>query len=210
MGFLVGRRPEAIRDHVEAHGNSPSLIFINDHRTCGLMLKFMRTNFKFRAGSAVAMGFFLVSTAALQFPALAQTVPTAHAQSGPHQAESSGVAVHVLQGLRHPGSKSSSKSGVTVKVTPKSLGSAGWEFTIALDSHRQRLNDDLQATTVLVVDGKEIKPTEWQGGKSTKRHREGVLAFPSPAVTATVMELRIQRTGESAPRVFRWEGAALK
>jgi hypothetical protein len=206
--LAAGLKPFAIT--LKRMATSSALICINDRWTCGHMLKVMRTNFKFRAGSAVAMGFFLVTTAAVHFTAVAQTVPTAQAQSGPHQAESSGVAVHVQQGLRHPGSKSSFKSGVTVKVTPQSLGSAGWEFKIALDSHRQRLDDDLQATTVLVVDGKEIKPTAWQGGKSTKRHREGVLAFPPQAASASAMEVRIQRVGESAPRVFRWEGAALK
>jgi hypothetical protein len=90
------------------------------------------------------------------------------------------------------------------------LGTAAWEFRIAVDSHRQLVDDDLQAATVLVVDGNEVKPTAWQGGATTRRHREGVLTFPAATTPPVVMEVRIRRTGEAAPRVFRWQGAALK
>ena len=97
---------------------------------------------------------------------------------------------------------------MTVKVTPKLIGSPGsrWEFSIVLETHSADLSDDLtQSATLTTNDGRTLKPTGWVGAGPTGHHREGVLAFEVPAPRPTMIELRIARTGESAPRTFRWQ-----
>jgi hypothetical protein len=108
------------------------------------------------------------------------------------------------------GTQTTVERGVTVKVTPKSLSGAVWEFAVVLDTHAEDLKDDLQKTAVLVVDGREIQPIAWQGPGAGGHHREGVLTFAAPAGAASPVELRIRRAGETAPRVFRWNTAAVK
>ena len=106
-----------------------------------------------------------------------------------------------------PGTQSSTERGVTVKVTPKSVGSADsrWEFAIVLDTHVSDLNDDLlQSAALTAADGRSLKPASWAGAAAGGHHREGVLSFDLPAPRPTVIELRIVRPGESAPRIFRW------
>ena len=100
--------------------------------------------------------------------------------------------------------QSTVSQGVTVKVTPKKLDGAEWEFAVVLDTHSQELKDDLQQSAVLVVAGRELKPTRWQGPGAGGHHREGVLVFPAAAADGPI-ELRIQRAGEASPRVFRWD-----
>ena len=104
--------------------------------------------------------------------------------------------------------RSSSDQGVTVKVTPKLIGSIDkrWEFAIVLDSHSAELSDDLvQRASLTTNDGRTLKPVNWTGAAPGGHHREGVLAFEVPAPRPTTIELRIARTGESAPRTFRWQ-----
>lgn len=104
--------------------------------------------------------------------------------------------------------QSSSDQGVTVKVTPKSIGSpdSRWEFAVVLDTHSADLSDDLtQSATLTTDDGRMLKPVSWVGAAPGGHHREGVLAFDVPAPQPSAIELRIDRPGESAPRTFRWK-----
>ncbi|MDO9196843.1 hypothetical protein [Rhodoferax sp.] len=104
--------------------------------------------------------------------------------------------------------QSSSDQGVTVKVTPKSIGSpdSRWEFTVVLDTHSADLSDDLtQSATLTTDDGRTLKPVSWVGAAPGGHHREGVLAFDVPAPRPSAIDLRIVRPGESAPRTFRWQ-----
>ena len=104
--------------------------------------------------------------------------------------------------------QSSSDQGVTVKVTPTLIGSPDrrWEFAIVLDTHSADLSDDLiQSASLTTNDGRTLKPVSWTGAAPGGHHREGVLAFEVPAPRPTTIELRIARTGESAPRTFRWQ-----
>ena len=104
--------------------------------------------------------------------------------------------------------RSSSDRGVTVKVTPKLIGSLGgrWEFSIVLETHSADLSDDLtQSATLTTNDGRTLKPTGWVGAGPTGHHREGVLAFDVPPPRPGAVELKIARPGESAPRTFRWQ-----
>lgn len=104
--------------------------------------------------------------------------------------------------------RSTSDRGVTVKVTPKSIGTTDgrWAFTVVLDTHSADLSDDLtRSATMTTDDGRTFKPVSWEGAPPGGHHREGVLTFDVPAPRAGVIELRIARSGESAPRIFRWQ-----
>lgn len=114
-----------------------------------------------------------------------------------------------LQAQTAPATQSSTEAGVTLKVTPRP-GPAEWAFSIALDTHSASLDDELDKSAVLVVDGQELAPLKWSGAAPGGHHRQGVLSFPAPAKAPSTVELRIQRAGEAAPRVFRWDGAALR
>ena len=104
--------------------------------------------------------------------------------------------------------QTSTERGVTVKVTPKSIGSTDkhWEFAIVLDTHSAALNDDLtQSATLTTDDGRTHKPVSWTGAPPGGHHREGVLTFDASATLPKTIELKIMRPGESAPRLFRWQ-----
>jgi hypothetical protein len=101
--------------------------------------------------------------------------------------------------------QTSSQSGVTVKVTPRIVTGAEWEFEVAFDTHSQELNDDLLKAAVLVADGgASSNPAGWLGDAPGGHHRKGVLRFKPAAASPASIELRLQRPGEAAPRVFRW------
>jgi len=107
-----------------------------------------------------------------------------------------------------PAMQSSVDRGVTIKVTPKTIGASvsRWEFSIVLDTHSAELSDDLvQSVSLKTDDGRTLKPASWTGAAPGGHHREGVLAFDVPAPTPASIELRIARPGESAPRTFRWQ-----
>ena len=123
---------------------------------------------------------------------LAPVPPDAMAQAGPEAITA----------------RSTSDRGVTIKVTPKSIGTpdSRWEFTVVLDTHSADLNDDLVRSVTLATDeGRTFKPLSWEGAPPGGHHREGVLAFEIPAPRPAVIELRIARPGESALRIFRWQ-----
>jgi len=91
--------------------------------------------------------------------------------------------------------QTSSQSGVTVKVTPRSFSGPAWEFEVVFDTHSQELSDDLLKSAMLVGE---------RGSPPGGHHRKGVLSFDALKPAPAVLELRIQRPGESGPRVFRW------
>ncbi len=80
-----------------------------------------------------------------------------------------------------------------------------WNFAVVLDTHSQELGDDLVEAAVLVTDdGRRIKPLSWKGAPAGGHHREGTLEFKAPKPSPKLLELRLQRSGEPDPRVFRW------
>jgi hypothetical protein len=104
--------------------------------------------------------------------------------------------------------RTSASQGVTVKVTPKVLTADApvWEFSVVLDTHSADLSDDLAKTAALVgSDGERIAPSAWEGAVPGGHHRAGVLRFQPITPPPGVVELQMQRPGESKPRVFRWE-----
>lgn len=104
--------------------------------------------------------------------------------------------------------QSSTDRGVTLKVTPKSIGSqeTRWEFSVVLDTHSADISDDLtRSTTLTTSDGRTLKPLGWVETVPGGHHREGVLAFDVAAPRPATIELRIARPGEPTPRTFRWQ-----
>jgi len=101
--------------------------------------------------------------------------------------------------------RTSTLAGVTLKATPRSLTGAVWEFELMFDTHTQNLGDDVAKSAVLVADGGATHTAlEWQGDPPGGHHRKGVLRFNPVSPLPQAIELRIQRSGESAPRSFRW------
>lgn len=121
-------------------------------------------------------------------------------------------AASLAQSAPSTTTQSSTERGVTVKVTPQSLslGAQSWAFAIVLDTHAGNLDDDLAASSVLVADGRELAPLRWEGAPPGGHHREGVLQFPALLELPTAIELRLRRPNEAAPRVFRWDAAAVR
>ena len=103
-------------------------------------------------------------------------------------------------------SRTTQQAGVTVKVEPRALAPAGWDFHITFDTHTQELKDDLLKSAVLVADGgRPAAAVAWNGDPPGGHHRKGMLRFTAVAPAPAQIELRIQRAGEPAPRVFRWD-----
>jgi hypothetical protein len=70
----------------------------------------------------------------------------------------------------------------------------------------QDLGDDLVKSAVLVDgEGRQYKPTAWEGAAPGGHHREGVLRFNPVSPPPQAIELQIRRPGEARTRVFRWE-----
>jgi len=102
--------------------------------------------------------------------------------------------------------RTTSAGGVTVKATPRTLSGAVWEFELVFDTHTQALNDDPARQASLHGDGGAgIAAKEWRGDAPGSHHRVGLLRFDAPAPKPAAIELRLPRTGESSPRVFRWQ-----
>ncbi|MBI3054510.1 MAG: hypothetical protein HYY77_10780 [Betaproteobacteria bacterium] len=102
--------------------------------------------------------------------------------------------------------QTSSQSGVTVKITPRTLATSTWEFEVVFDTHSQELTDDLEKTAVLVSDARAShSPLQWQGDPPGGHHRKGVVQFKPVSPMPASIELQIKRSGETAPRLFRWQ-----
>jgi hypothetical protein len=105
-------------------------------------------------------------------------------------------------------SQRNSASGVTVTVVPQEFAPTAktWDFKVVLDTHTQELTDDLvKAATLLDDKGTKHVPISWEGAAPGGHHREGTLKFNAISPKPQAIELQIQRTGEAAPRSFRWQ-----
>lgn len=101
--------------------------------------------------------------------------------------------------------RTSSSSAVMVKATPRPFTGNVWEFEIAFDTHSRSLDDNLEKSAVLVVDGgRSYPPIKWHGDPPGGHHRKGVLQFKPVSPAPSKIELRIAREGETKPRVFEW------
>ena len=106
-------------------------------------------------------------------------------------------------------SQSNEDSGVTIAVKPVevSAGASIWTFQVSLSSNSQDLRDDLVRTAHIVNRARKINEVAagWKGDAPGGHQRKGVLSFKALAPLPTAIELRIQRAGETAPRMFRWD-----
>lgn len=97
--------------------------------------------------------------------------------------------------------------GVTLRAKPIEIGAKvkSWTIEIALDTHSQELADDFTRSAVLIeASGKPHAPVAWDGAGPGGHQRAGVLRLEPITPMPAVLELRIQRPGEAAPRSFRW------
>jgi len=105
--------------------------------------------------------------------------------------------------------QSTESGGVTIAVKPVDVSAKAttWSFQVSLFTHIQELSDDLARTAyILNRAGKTNEiPTGWKGDAPGGHHRNGVLSFKALTPMPKAIELRIQRQGEKAPRVFRWD-----
>lgn len=118
------------------------------------------------------------------------------------------VAIPIGAMARDFAAQSSRQLGVTLQARPVDVaaGAKYWTFQITLDTHTQELADDLTRTVVLVdASGKPHAPVAWEGAAPGGHHRKGLLRFEPFSQLPAVLELRVQRPGEPAPRTFRWE-----
>ena len=103
--------------------------------------------------------------------------------------------------------KSNQGQGVTVRVRPLDIaaGARAWSFEVSLDTHSQELIDDFTRSAVLIDAGGVARaPLAWDGTAPGGHHRKGTLRFEAIDPRPAVLEFRLQRPGETAPRVFRW------
>ena len=106
------------------------------------------------------------------------------------------------------GTQKNTDRGVTVEATPQNPSDDGksWNFKIVFDTHSQELSDDVLKSAILLdSDGDRYAPIAWEGAGPGGHHREGVLRFQPLTSSPKQIELQIKRTGESAPRSFRWQ-----
>ena len=107
----------------------------------------------------------------------------------------------------HLAAQTSSAGGVTIKVTPQNMaGDASWDLAVVFDTHSANLDDDLVKSSLLIDSaGGRFAPLAWDGAPPGGHHREGVLRFKTVSPLPQSIELQIKRTGEDAPRSFRWQ-----
>lgn len=115
-----------------------------------------------------------------------------------------GISVAVAAAGALP-TQSISANGVTVKATPRGLAGPVWEFELVFDTHTQDLSDEPAKSASLHAGGETAAPLAWQGDAPGGHHRKGVLRFKAISPLPAGLELRLQRPGESSPRMFRWQ-----
>lgn len=106
-------------------------------------------------------------------------------------------------------SQSSESGDVTIAVKPVDVSptAASWSFEVSLSAGNQELRDDLARTAYILNRAAKTReaPLAWKGDAAGGRQRKGILSFKPLTPQPTAVELRIQRVGEKAPRVFRWD-----
>ncbi|MGP1680427.1 MAG: hypothetical protein ACTS6J_25145, partial [Burkholderiales bacterium] len=106
-------------------------------------------------------------------------------------------------------SQSSEDGGVTIAVKPVDVSAKAttWSFQVSLTTRSQELSDDLVRTAFILdrAGKKKLAPTAWEGDAPGGYDRKGVLSFKALTPLPKAIELRVQRAGEKAPRVFRWD-----
>jgi len=103
--------------------------------------------------------------------------------------------------------QTSRAEGVTVRAKPVVVpeNAKTWSFSLTFDTHSGELADDPLRSAVLVGPGAvQTAASDWKGDPPGGHHRKGVVHFPAITPLPDVIDLVLQRPGESAPRRFRW------
>lgn len=93
---------------------------------------------------------------------------------------------------------------VTVTLQHIANDAKTWDFEVVLETHTQALNDDLSKSAVLIADGKQYLPLDWDGAPPGGHHRKGRLRFKALAAQPTSVELQIRLASDPSPRSFKW------
>ncbi|MDO8464291.1 MAG: hypothetical protein Q7S46_03420 [Gallionella sp.] len=79
-----------------------------------------------------------------------------------------------------------------------------WGLEVVLETHTKALSDDMAKSAVLIADGKQYLPLNWEGAPPGGHHRKGVLRFKAIAPPPASVELQIRLAGDPSPRSFKW------
>jgi len=102
--------------------------------------------------------------------------------------------------------KSNSENRVRVDVRPVQLA-AGQpvKFEVRMNTHSADLGQDMvEVCTLIDSNGREYKPTAWQGSPPGGHHRSGVLEFPDLADNSESITLVIRSIDNVPERTFNW------
>ena len=102
--------------------------------------------------------------------------------------------------------KSNSENRVRVDVRPVQL-TAGQpvKFEVRMNTHSADLGQDMAAVCTLKDNnGREYKPTAWQGSPPGGHHRKGVLEFPNLTDNTESITLIIREIDNVPERTFNW------
>ncbi len=102
--------------------------------------------------------------------------------------------------------KANSQNQVRVDVRPMQLfpGKPA-RFEIRMNSHSGDLGQDIVAVSTLEDNqGREYRPTNWQGSPPGGHHRKGVLEFPALDGAPVSITLVIRQIANVPERIFVW------
>ncbi len=102
------------------------------------------------------------------------------------------------------GPVSDDQNSVTFEVEPQPFAlNEPIKFSISMDTHSVALDFDPAQISTLIVDGKEVKATSWDGPGPGGHHRSGTLTFPS--ISGRPKKIRLEMRGAAgADRIFEW------
>jgi len=119
-------------------------------------------------------------------------------------------AAALVVGLRADAStyemKSNSENRVRVDVRPVQLEPGRpVKFEVRMNTHSADLGQEMVAVCTLKDNnGREYKPTAWQGSPPGGHHRKGVLEFPNLADNSESITLVIRAIDNVPERIFNW------
>ncbi len=102
-------------------------------------------------------------------------------------------------------SKASSDGWAEVEVTPFTLGSKEWSFSVTLNAHQEIDADLIKAATLADDQGDTPTPLRWEEPTLGGHHREGTLVFGTPASKSQNITLTLKDIGGAAVRTFSWQ-----
>ncbi|MDP3982200.1 MAG: hypothetical protein Q8P70_01465 [bacterium] len=94
---------------------------------------------------------------------------------------------------------------VTISVTPTRALEGEMLFSVLLDTHSVELTANLERDAVLQTNqGKEYRPTGWEGDPPGGHHRTGVLAFSLTSPLPQSITLLLSGVEGETPQSFFW------